>query len=136
MSFHFLYRKCFKEMLGENVEALDFGAEPEQSRDYINQFVERITKNNIRNLLPVGSIKTDTNAILANAASFKGDWATKFDKENTKKKIFYEHGRLPVYVEMMKQKGNFNYGTEKSYTLKLNLFFLIKIFFLSSNRLF
>lgn len=105
-------------MLSENIEALDFGAEPEQSRIYINEFVERVTKNNIKNLMPVGSIKTDTNAVLANAASFKGDWALKFDKENTKKKIFYEHGRLPVYVEMMTQKGNFNHGTENGYMLK------------------
>lgn len=103
-------------MLGENIETMDFGAEPEESRNEINRFVERITKNNIKNLLPVGSIKTDTNAVLANAASFKGDWALKFDRENTKKKIFYEHGRLPVYVEMMKQKGNFNYGTAISST--------------------
>lgn len=113
-SFHFHHRKCFREMLGENIEAMDFGAEPEQSRNQINQFVQKITKNNIRNLLPAGSIKTDTNAVLANAASFKGDWVLKFDKENTKKKIFYEHGRLPVYVEMMKQKGEFNYGTANS----------------------
>lgn len=105
-------------MLGDDIEAMDFGAEPEQSRNYINQFVERITKDNIKNLLPAGSIKTDTNAVLANAASFKGGWSLKFDKENTKKKIFYEHGRLPVYVEMMKQKGNFNYGTENSYIRK------------------
>lgn len=102
------------------MEVMDFGAEPEQSRHRINEFVQRITKNNIKDLLPVGSIKTDTNAILTNAASFKGDWAAKFDKENTKKKLFYEHGRLPVYVEMMKQKGNFNYGTEKG-TLQIKI---------------
>lgn len=113
-------------MLNENIETMNFAAEPEQSRQEINDFVERITKTNIKELLPVGSIKTDTNAVLANAASFKGDWAFKFDKQNTKKKIFYEHGRLPVYVEMMKQKGNFNYG--KIQTLILHELYRITIF--------
>lgn len=105
-----------KEMLNENFETIDFITEPEQSRYQINRFVQRVTKNNIKELLPIGSIKTDTNAVLVNAASFKGDWAFKFDKENTKKKIFYEHGTLPVYVEMMKQKGNFKYGVIEELT--------------------
>lgn len=122
-------------MLGENIETMDFGAEPEQSRAQINQFVERVTRNNIKNLLPAGSIKTDTNAILANAASFKGDWALKFDKENTKKTIFYEHGRLPVYVEMMKQKGNYNYGTALRFKYSnYNCPLSVGVIFVSSNR--
>lgn len=104
-------------MFAENIETLDFGAEPELSRNYINEFVAEVTRNSIQELLPIGSIKTDTNAILANAASFKGNWVSTFDRENTQSKIFYEHGRLPVYIEMMKQKGNFNYGTELSFVL-------------------
>lgn len=99
-------------MFGENIDVLDFSAEPELSRIRINAYVEEVTKNNIKDLLPVGSVKTDTNIILANVAYFKGNWASKFDKGNTKKKIFYEHGQLPVYVEMMKQKSNFNYGKQ------------------------
>lgn len=99
-------------MFGENIDVLDFSAEPELSRIRINAYVEEVTKNNIKDLLPVGSVKTDTNIILANVAYFKGNWASKFNQENTKKKIFYEHGQLPVYVGMMKQKSNFNYGKQ------------------------
>lgn len=107
---YFHFRKCIREIYNENIGVLDFGAKPELSRTRINSYVEGITKNHIKDLLPVGSVKTDTNIVLANAAYFKGNWATKFDTENTKKKIFYQHGQLPTYVEMMKQKGNFNYG--------------------------
>lgn len=97
-------------MFSDNIDALDFAAEPEQCRSQINSFVEEVTKNNIKDLLPPGAISTDTNVVLANAAYFKGNWASKFDKEDTQKKIFYEHSRMPVYVDMMKQKGYFNYG--------------------------
>lgn len=107
-NFHF--RHCIKDMFNENIDVLDFESEPELCRVRINELVEDVTKNNIQELLPAGSIRTDTNIVLLNAASFKGTWAAKFDKGNTKKKIFYQHGQLPVYVEMMKQKGNFNYG--------------------------
>lgn len=99
------------KMFSENIEKLDFATEPDQCRNQINSFVEEVTKNNIKDLLPPGSISTDTKVVLANAAYFKGHWTSKFDKEETQKKIFYEHSRMPVYVDMMKQKGSFNYGT-------------------------
>lgn len=102
-------------MFNESIDVLDFETKPEMCRIQINTFIEEITNNNIKDLLPFGSIKTDTNIILANAASFKGTWASKFDKAYTKKKIFYQHGQLPEYVEMMKQKGNFNYGMINEY---------------------
>lgn len=31
-------------------------------------------------------------------------------------KIFYDHGRMPVYVDMMKQRGHFNYGKIESFS--------------------
>lgn len=99
-----------KKMFDANIETLDFASNPEQCRSQINTFVEDVTKNNIKDLLPPGSISTETKVVLANAAYFKGNWASKFDKEDTQKKIFYEHSRMPVYVDMMKQKGYFNYG--------------------------
>lgn len=110
-------------MFSENIEKMDFATQPDQCRGQINGFVEEVTKNNIRDLLPPGSISTDTKVVLANAAYFKGQWSSKFDKEETQKKIFYEHSRMPVYVDMMRQRGSFNYGmcrcvNEKNRTMK------------------
>lgn len=99
-----------KKMFNDNIETMDFASDPDQYRTQINEFVEQVTKNNIKDLLPPGAISTDTNVVLANAAYFKGMWASKFDKEDTEKKIFYEHSRMPVYVDMMRQRGYFNYG--------------------------
>lgn len=106
----YICRDCFKEMFNASIELLDFASQPEEARSQINKFVEDATKDNIKDLIPPGSIGTDTNVVLANAAFFKGNWASKFDKEDTEKKIFYEHSRMPVYVDMMRQRGNFNYG--------------------------
>lgn len=97
-------------MFSNNIEKMDFATQPDECRGRINGFVEEVTKNNIRDLLPPGSIGTDTKVVLANAAYFKGQWSSKFDKEDTEKKIFYEHSRMPVYVDMMRQRGSFNYG--------------------------
>lgn len=97
-------------MFKTNIEVMDFSAEPEECRNKINGFVEEVTKSYIKDLIPSGSITPETNVVLANAAFFKGNWASKFDKEDTQKKIFYEHSRMPVYVDMMRQRGYFNYG--------------------------
>lgn len=105
-------------MFSANIEKMDFATQPDQCRNQINGFVEEVTKNNIRDLLPPGSISTDTKVVLANAAYFKGLWASKFDKEDTQKKIFYEHSRMPVYVDVMRQRGSFNYGMFHSITIQ------------------
>lgn len=113
---------------------MDFATQPDECRSRINGFVEEVTKNNIKELLPPGSISTDTKVVLANAAYFKGQWSSKFDKEDTQKKIFYEHSRMPVYVDMMRQRGSFNYGMcletqqyQIAYNFKLIAFDLVPL---------
>lgn len=97
-------------MFSENIEQLDFTENTEGCRAHINAFVEQVTQNNIKDLLVPGSVSSDTKLVVTNAAFFKGQWAAKFDKEDTKMDIFYDHGKMPIYVEMMKQRGHFNYG--------------------------
>lgn len=98
------------KMFNDSIKQLDFQVDPEKSRIEINGFVEEVTKKNIKDLLIPGSISEATELVVANAAFFKGQWASKFEKEDTEKKIFYDHGRMPVFVDMMRQRGNFNYG--------------------------
>lgn len=102
------------KLFSENVESLDFAKEPEVSRETINKFIGDVTKGNLNDLLVPGAISQDTKLVLANAAYFKGQWASKFDVEETKPRIFYDFGRIPVYVDMMKQRGYFNYGTKNA----------------------
>lgn len=99
-----------QKLFANNIEKLDFVRDADGSRQKINTFVEDITKGNIRDLLVPGSLTENTKLVLANAAYFKGQWASKFDPKDTKPDIFYESGSKQVFTDMMYKKGYFNYG--------------------------
>lgn len=80
------------------------------TRVHINKFVEETTRDRIKDFLPPGSIDPATRVVLVNAVFFKAFWKSKFDKTRTHKRTFYEHGHMPVSVDMMTQTGHFNYG--------------------------
>lgn len=98
--------------LDDEVEKVDFRTNPEGVRQYINQWVEEVTKNKIKDLLPKSSIFSSTNLVLANAAYFKGKWENKFIARKTESKVF--HGITPAPVQMMKQKSKFVYGENEA----------------------
>lgn len=87
-----------------------FSENPEAAREYINEWVARITKNNIKSLLPADAISQNTKLVLANAAYFKGVWASKFPQERTKKEAFFVSETRQTLVPFMKQKGTFHYS--------------------------
>lgn len=94
----------------ENLEKLNFAKDAEGSRVKINNFVDDVTKGNIKDLLVPGSLTESTKLVLANAAYFKGQWASKFDPRATQKQIFYESGSKQTFVDMMQKTGHYNYG--------------------------
>lgn len=99
-----------KDELIESIERLDFKSKPEECRRHINKFVEEKTRNIIKDFIAPKYITSRTIAVLVNAAYFKSEWASKFKKENTKEEIFHINTHTSVHVEMMEQKGYFNYG--------------------------
>ncbi|XP_026726055.1 serine protease inhibitor 88Ea-like [Trichoplusia ni] len=102
-------RQCMLDLFGDELEALKFSENPEAAREYINEWVARITKNNIKSLLPADAISQNTKLVLANAAYFKGVWASKFPQERTKKEAFFVSETRQTLVPFMKQKGTFHY---------------------------
>ncbi|XP_044728178.1 serine protease inhibitor 88Ea-like [Chrysoperla carnea] len=106
-------RDCMLEMFDDEIEKLDFQQNPEQSRQYINKWVESVTKSQIKDLLIPGSIDETTNLVLANAAYFKGMWESKFDAESTTKSVFYISGSEKTFVDMMNQEGTFNHDVSE-----------------------
>ncbi|XP_045455272.1 serine protease inhibitor 88Ea-like [Melitaea cinxia] len=102
-------RQCLLDVLGEEIEALNFHQNPQQSRQQINDWVARITKNNIKDLIPEDGISEATKLVLANAAYFKGVWASKFLAERTKKQVFFVSETYQTLVPFMRQKGIFHY---------------------------
>jgi serpin B len=69
---------------GAPLEELDFEADPDDARVYINDWVADQTEDRILDLLPVGSIDASTRLVLANAIYFKGDWEHAFKVSNTR----------------------------------------------------
>lgn len=104
------FRECMMDLFHEEYQTLDFKREPEQSRAYINGWVSNITDDNIMDILVDGSITQSTNIVLANAAFFKGQWASQFDAADTKPSVFYPSADKQVFVDMMYKKGYFNHG--------------------------
>jgi len=104
-------KECVQKSFGGSVEKLNFMKDSEGARAKINNLVEEVTKGNIKDLLVPGSLTSETKMVLANAAYFKGQWASKFNPRHTSKEIFYESSSKQVFVDMMKKEGYFNYAT-------------------------
>lgn len=107
-------------MLEDSIKVMNFTSNPERARGQINIFIEDVTKNMIKQLLPPNLITSDTESVLINAAYFKGNWVSKFNKE-TRKEIFYKDNNIPVYVDMMSQRGFFNYGMLSTDKMNANI---------------
>ena len=60
---------------------IDFGNE-EAARNEINQWVENVTKDKIKQLIAPGILSNDTHLVLVNAIYFHGMWEHPFNKNN------------------------------------------------------
>ena len=67
---------------GAGLKEVDFVRETEKTRKTINAWVEKKTKDKIKELIQKGVVDNAT-LVLTNAIYFKGDWASKFKEENT-----------------------------------------------------
>ncbi|XP_034980720.1 serpin B6 [Zootoca vivipara] len=90
------------------LEKLDFIKASEDSRKYINNWVEEQTASKIQNLLAPGIIGSLTRLVLVNAIYFKGNWANQFRKDHTEEKPFKISKNESKPVQMMFKKAKFN----------------------------
>ncbi len=68
---------------GAGIAPIDFKVDPDAARQRINTQVAQETRQRIQNLLPEGSITTDTEAVLTNTLFLKAPWKELFDPEGT-----------------------------------------------------
>jgi serpin B len=92
-----------------------YDAEPEtrdfadgQTRDVINKWGNDHTEGMIPEVLKEGEFDPSAVSYLLNAIYFKGAWAEKFDKDNTKDETFKGYS-AETQVPMMHQEHEFNY---------------------------
>jgi serpin B len=109
-----------KDYYGAGINQLDFKNETEKSRQIINQWVEKKTKEKIKDLIPTKGIDELTVLVLTNAIYFKGEWKTKFEEQYTRRSDFYISAKDKVEVDMMLIEENFKcYEDEKLQIVEL-----------------
>jgi serpin B len=107
------WRKDFLELLQKSYRAdlseVDFN-NPEPARAQINEWVEKQTKEKIKELIPEGGLTPLTRLVLANAVYFKGNWADKFDKALTQDAPFTHADGTKANVPLMVRAGHYDYA--------------------------
>lgn len=91
------------------IEQIDF-EDNENAANTINVWVEKTTKEKIKNLISANDLNSRTRMILINAIYFKGNWRHKFNPLKTKKQPFYVNQNQVMYVDMMHTKERFRYS--------------------------
>lgn len=103
------YRKNIKKKYKAVIYGVDFVNDPENSRETINLAIESDTKQQIKNLLPQGSISELTRLVLTNAIYFKGKWKEPFEPEKTKERDFTLSDGSKVKHQFMSANKTFGY---------------------------
>jgi len=111
----------FLDILSENYDAgiklLDFIADPDGSRQIINQSVADQTEDRIEDLIPPNGILTDTRLVLTNALYFYATWQAPFLIEATNEGVFHTLAGDDVTVDMMHDTANYQYAEGSGYQL-------------------
>lgn len=98
-----------REHYGAGLNEVDFIRATEEARLTINAWVEKETREKIKDLLKPGVLTRDTRLVLTNAIYFKGLWLAQFKKEATKDAPFHVTSDKTTTVPMMNQTGSFKY---------------------------
>lgn len=92
------------------VNTADFAGNKSGACRTINDWVAGKTQQRIKNILAADKLPDTVRMILVNAIYFKGDWASRFDKQrNYRAEFQVVEGRTPT-VEFMAQLQNFPYA--------------------------
>ena len=103
------FLKLIREAYRGELQEADFQSAPEPARQAINAWVEKETRDKIKELFPPGVLDPSTRLVLANAIYFKGDWASPFKKASTKEDKFHISATQDVPARFMHQTAHFNY---------------------------
>jgi serpin B len=103
------YLALLKSNYGAGLEEADFRGDTEGARKTINVWVEKETRDKIKDLIPPGLLTGETRLVLTNAIYFKGTWAIPFKKDATADGDFFVAAGEKVQAPLMNQTGYFGY---------------------------
>lgn len=87
------------------LHAVDFVGDPDGSRELINNWVLDATEDRINDLLPEGSVTSDTRAVLVNAIWFFANWEVPFRASATTPLPFTRLDNSAVTVPMLRSQA-------------------------------
>jgi serpin B len=104
-----------KASFGAGLNEVDFQNNAEGARKTINEWVEKETRDKIKELIGPGMLTAMTRLVLTNAIYFKAAWVEQFEKEATKNGPFKTGLTAKVTVPMMHQTENFGYLEDRDF---------------------
>jgi serpin B len=114
-SFEAPFLDTLAQSYGAGMHVVDFIGAAESSRVLINDWVSARTESRIKDLLPKGSVDSDTRMVLTNAIYFNAAWATPFEKAKTAPASFTLGDGSTVKVETMAGYQEAAYGAGSDY---------------------
>jgi serpin B len=103
------FLKLLRKDYGAGLQEVDFKGDAEGARRQINAWVEKQTRDKIKDVIGEGGLSTDSRLVLTNAIYFKGDWDSRFQKVLTRDGPFRLSAAEQVQVPMMHQTKKFGY---------------------------
>jgi serpin B len=113
-------KKSFSKLSNEYYDAkcknvdFDDDAKREEARKEINGWVEKQTKEMIKNFIRPGVLTDGTGMVLVNAVYFKALWETAFTKEETAPEKFLAASGKKINCQMMNSRVNALYYEDES----------------------
>jgi len=112
-NFNFLtdYTDRIKKWYDAPLTEMDFTQEDsrEESRMKINNWVEKNTREKIKDLISPGVLDANTRMVLTNAIYFNGKWKSPFNKNMTATRIFHVSSQESVKTDFMRHTTTFAY---------------------------
>ncbi|HEY5928463.1 MAG TPA: serpin family protein [Kofleriaceae bacterium] len=108
--FDTTYFTITRKVFSAPLEIVDFRGNAEAVRAKINAWVEEQTEKRIKDLLPPRAVTGDTRLVLVNAIYFLADWASQFNKEQTRDVEFFVDGKQAKRVPMMHLQSSFKHA--------------------------
>jgi serine protease inhibitor len=95
------YLRLLRKHYGTSAFPVDFIKGHEAARQRINAWVEKQTRDRIKELIPPKAIDESTRLVVANAIYFKGQWLKPFEEAQTQQRPFTLAGGKTVKVATM-----------------------------------
>ncbi len=99
------YLETLGTQYGASMQTAPFASSPEEARKTINEWVAQKTAQKIKDLLPQGSVQTNTRLMLTDAIYFKAGWKSPFQTSQTSDGQFTNIDGSTSSVKMMSQRA-------------------------------